>query len=301
MPTCASSPRARGSGPRRGWLPRMASRMLHPPSSTRASSRDEQPSPGAPNAAGRGPILSDTDGTATHLPDGTPLIRIADRRSYYGPDSVFIPSSPSNQAFVRGIGKAARALRDGPGFAPTPPLPPPAPFPIDQSQPSIGPEFSKPPQALRPLPGFTPDTLVPGTRPGEGGFTIKPPLAPNEPSGSSTSNKLLSPVMTMAVPAWIPNTVMDSVPKEWGEGQPNRKDEGWRWTDPKDEGNGVRIDRGSLINSQPSQQIDHVVVRYGGKVIGKDGNPIIGPIRDNAEQAHIPLEEYVKWRHWYKP
>lgn len=44
---------------------------------------------------------------------------------------------PSNQAFVQGAGKAAKALRDGPGFAPTPPLPSPAPFPVDLPRPGV--------------------------------------------------------------------------------------------------------------------------------------------------------------------
>ena len=61
----------------------------------------EQVSPDAPGITGVGPVLSDSEGPATHLPDGTPLVRVADKRTYYGPNSVFLPGSPANQAFVR--------------------------------------------------------------------------------------------------------------------------------------------------------------------------------------------------------
>ena len=95
----------------------------------------EQAKPDAPGIAGAGPGLSDSDGPATHLPDGTPIVRVADKRTYYGPNSTFWPNSPANEAFVRDTGRAAKALRDGPGYTPMPPLPPPAPLPITPSQP----------------------------------------------------------------------------------------------------------------------------------------------------------------------
>lgn len=86
-----------------------------------------------------------------------------------------------------------------------------------------------------------------------------------------------------------------------GEGRSNKKGEGARWEDPKDKGNGVRIDRGNPNVSQPTQQEDHVIVRHNGRVIGRDGKPIEGSIADNAEKAHIPLNEYRKWKKWNSP
>jgi len=47
--------------------------------------------------------------------------------------------------------------------------------------------------------------------------------------------------------------------------------------------------------------VDHVIVRYNGKVMGRDGRPIEGAIKENAEQAHIPLSEYQNWKSWYSP
>ncbi|WP_192816485.1 hypothetical protein [Cupriavidus basilensis] len=82
---------------------------------------------------------------------------------------------------------------------------------------------------------------------------------------------------------------------------PNKKGVGFRWQDPKNQGNGVRIDKGDPNVSQPTQQVDHVIVRSNGKVIGRDGKPIEGSIKYNAAQAHIPLSEYKKWKNWNSP
>jgi RHS repeat-associated protein len=99
----------------------------------------------------------------------------------------------------------------------------------------------------------------------------------------------------------VPQEAKDKIPSEWGEGQPNRKGEGHRWQDPEDKGSGVRIDKGDPENSQPSQQVDHVVVRDKGRVIGNDGQPINGSIKQNPSQAHIPLSDWLNWSSWNKP
>jgi hypothetical protein len=99
----------------------------------------------------------------------------------------------------------------------------------------------------------------------------------------------------------VPQEAKDKIPAEWGEGEPNRKGEGQRWEDPNNKGNGVRIDKGNPDNSQPSQQVDHVVVRDNGRVIGRDGQPIKGAIKDNGSEAHVPLSEWANWSSWNKP
>lgn len=99
----------------------------------------------------------------------------------------------------------------------------------------------------------------------------------------------------------VPDEVKDKLPESWGEGAPNKKGEGHRWQDPKDPGSGVRVDRGNPDNPQPIQQVDHVVVRDKGVVIGRDGKPIVGSIKENPAQAHIPLSEYLTWAQWNKP
>lgn len=103
-------------------------------------------------------------------------------------------------------------------------------------------------------------------------------------------------------PAWSPGKAASSkLPSSWGEGVPTRKGEGVRWTDPSNKGNGVRIDRGNPANSQPTQRVDHVIVRQNGQVIGRNGRPINGSIADNAVEAHIPLDEWKKWSSWSSP
>lgn len=98
-----------------------------------------------------------------------------------------------------------------------------------------------------------------------------------------------------------PQSAIDKVPTEWGEGKPNSKKVGHRWEDPKNQGNGIRIDEGDPTSQYPTQQVDHVIVRSGGKVIGRDGKPIDGSIKTNPEMAHIPLSEWLTWRSWDQP
>jgi hypothetical protein len=103
--------------------------------------------------------------------------------------------------------------------------------------------------------------------------------------------------------AFPPQEAVDKVPDEWGPGRPNRKKEGERWLDPDNpQGNGVRIDKGDPSSPNPSQRVDHVVVRTDGKVLGPDGQPI--PPGESIQQhpeAHIPLSEWLKWRSWNQP
>jgi hypothetical protein len=101
---------------------------------------------------------------------------------------------------------------------------------------------------------------------------------------------------------WAPSRQATAkVPSEWGAGTATKKGEGVRWTDPRNEGNGIRIDAGNPANPQTSQQVDHVLLRRNGQVIGRDGNPISGSIKDNFDQAHIPLSEWLKWSSWDHP
>lgn len=81
----------------------------------------------------------------------------------------------------------------------------------------------------------------------------------------------------------------------------NRKGIGTRFVDPNNpKGNIVRVDRGNPNNSQSFQQVDHVVIISGGRVIGPNGSPIQGSIKQNPE-AHIPLSTYMRWSHWNAP
>ncbi|GAA4889223.1 putative T7SS-secreted protein [Saccharopolyspora cebuensis] len=100
---------------------------------------------------------------------------------------------------------------------------------------------------------------------------------------------------------WEDPAVQEKLPSEWGDGQANKKGVGQRWEDPDNPGNGVRIDQGNPNNSQATQQVDHVIVRDNGKVIGRDGEPIPGSIKQHPDQAHIPLSEWKQWNSWNQP
>ncbi|MFJ3646613.1 pre-toxin TG domain-containing protein [Streptomyces murinus] len=105
---------------------------------------------------------------------------------------------------------------------------------------------------------------------------------------------------TGKIDGWLSRTAYDKVPPSLKEFEAvNNKGIGYRWNDGK--GNGVRIDQGDKNNSQVYQQVDHVVINSGGKVIGRDGKPISGSIKENARAAHIPLDEWLKWKEWNKP
>lgn len=108
------------------------------------------------------------------------------------------------------------------------------------------------------------------------------------------------PAPAPALP-WEDPAVQEKLPEEWGDGQANKKGVGQRWQDPNDPGSGVRIDQGNPNNSQSTQQVDHVIVRENGKVIGRDGEPLSGSIKQNPEQAHIPLSEWKQWKSWNHP
>jgi len=100
----------------------------------------------------------------------------------------------------------------------------------------------------------------------------------------------------------VPGPVSDRLPDSWGDGEVTKKGGGIRWHDPANpKGTGVRIDPGNPSSPYPSQQVDHVVVRKDGHVLGRDGKPIDGSIKQDPENAHIPLSEYEKWDSWDHP
>lgn len=98
-----------------------------------------------------------------------------------------------------------------------------------------------------------------------------------------------------------PAHVRGRVPSQWGPGSQTKKGVGHRWTDPANPGNGVRVDQGVAHSPWPSQQVDHVIVRRDGVVIGRDGNPISGSVKSDPTNAHIPLSDWLGWSSWDRP
>lgn len=123
------------------------------------------------------------------------------------------------------------------------------------------------------------------------------------PGTASASGASASPISLRRAAkggGWLDDAARSKIPSEWGDGLPNTKGVGTKWEDPAYQGNGVRIDQGNPNHSLPSQQVDHVVVRSGGKILGPDGQPITGSLKQNP-QAHIPLSDWLKWTHWNAP
>ncbi|WP_207938587.1 hypothetical protein [Actinomadura darangshiensis] len=122
-----------------------------------------------------------------------------------------------------------------------------------------------------------------------------------DPPSPSSSEQRPEPEGGKWVDEKPPAEALDKVPDKWGDGSPNKKGVGRRWTDPENRGNGIRIDEGDPNNPQPAQQVDHVVVRVNGKVVGRNGQPLEGSIKENWDQAHVPLSEWLKWDSWKSP
>jgi RHS repeat-associated protein len=103
-------------------------------------------------------------------------------------------------------------------------------------------------------------------------------------------------------PWTVPQGALDKIPSTWGQGVPNSKAIGTKWKDPENpKGNIIRIDKGNPKSSFPTQQVDHVVIISGGVVIGMDGNPINGTIKQYPVESHIPLTDWSNWSSWNKP
>lgn len=148
--------------------------------------------------------------------------------------------------------------------------------------------------------------------------SMSPTTAAGRPSTCTSAlsvsygTRLLSPSPVVAAEAgpralpvgpWGQKVVdtRDKLPSAWGPGNPNAKGVGTRWSDPSaPQTNRVRLDEGLPGSGWPSQQVDHVVVHSGGRILGPDGKPIIGSLRENP-QAHIPVSYWRNWTSWNAP
>ncbi len=148
--------------------------------------------------------------------------------------------------------------------------------------------------------GSDASTLPPGFVP-VGSGTLDDP-GPSAASDAENSNSPSNAAAAQA-PAWQPPPeALAKVPPDWGTPEPTKDGNGYRWSDPR--GNkfgGIRIDPGDQKQTNLSQSVDHVIVRSEGKVLGWDGNPISGSIKDDPINAHIPLAIWAQWRYWNKP
>jgi len=94
-------------------------------------------------------------------------------------------------------------------------------------------------------------------------------------------------LMLVAPTAWAGETKMDpntedvltgkvrprQIPDNW-LGSPAKSAPGWRYDDPDNSGNSVRIYRGDPEDSDPSKRAPYVVVIKNGVALGRDGKPL---------------------------
>ncbi len=104
----------------------------------------------------------------------------------------------------------------------------------------------------------------------------------------------------------IPKEALDKIPSDLKIKQISRDGEGIRFRDSDSGQESVRIMKGDINADNPSQKNDYVKITSGGKVIGKDGNVINdGPSKKQSPSyhpdAHIPKNQWVKWKQWNKP
>jgi hypothetical protein len=103
----------------------------------------------------------------------------------------------------------------------------------------------------------------------------------------------------------VPAEAVNKIPTELrATVKPNRKCTGVRWQNKYSEYD-IRIDKGNPLAENPSQRVDHVCIRYKGKVVGRDGKAILQTdLVSNPGQtfeSHIPLTEWLTWKKWYRP
>jgi RHS repeat-associated protein len=96
--------------------------------------------------------------------------------------------------------------------------------------------------------------------------------------------------------------ISGKLPKGW-IGDQNRDKGGLRWWSPtgNPSANRVRVDFGDPGSQFSSQQVDHVVVTSNGSTIGRDGRPLKTSNRQDPNNAHIPLSEYMNCSTWNAP
>jgi RHS repeat-associated protein len=88
------------------------------------------------------------------------------------------------------------------------------------------------------------------------------------------------------------------IPPSWGPGSASRSGGGWKWADPNNPNNQIRIMPGNPNAKFESQREPYVQIRHDGRVIGRGGAQ--QPDKYNPD-AHVPYREWINWRHWHSP
>jgi len=98
----------------------------------------------------------------------------------------------------------------------------------------------------------------------------------------------------------IRNDVINKVPRSWGKSKRSNNIGGWRWFN-KNGKNEVRVQRAKSKSNHPSQQVNYVIIKRGGKYVDKYGRPRKEGTHKQEPDIHVPLSQWQTWRSWFKP
>jgi BirA family biotin operon repressor/biotin-[acetyl-CoA-carboxylase] ligase len=104
-------------------------------------------------------------------------------------------------------------------------------------------------------------------------------------------------------PEEVAGKIREKIPPHIDQSKSTQKGMGVRWGSKHGQ-DLIRIDKGNPDADTPHEKVDHVRVNSGGRVIGKDGKAILDskvPLPRKAPEAHIPLSEWLQWKHWNMP
>ncbi len=77
------------------------------------------------------------------------------------------------------------------------------------------------------------------------------------------------------------------VPKDWVK-VPSKKGTGYKYIDPKNKHNNVRVQKGNPESSNPGQKYDNIRWKKDGKYLDKYGKEVL----EQSQESHIPLEDF---------
>jgi len=94
----------------------------------------------------------------------------------------------------------------------------------------------------------------------------------------------------------VPKNVRKQVPKEWGEGEPAKGSDEWRWSNPKNPNETVRYSEAKPDSQYPSQQQPYIKqTGPNGQpmdINGKQISPRSGMKPSQTPESHIPADKW---------
>ena len=123
---------------------------------------------------------------------------------------------------------------------------------------------------------------------------------------NSGDNSKVSDALGKTIDLDIPKEALDKIPSDLKIKEISNRGAGIKYRDKENGQESIRLMKGNPTATKDSQKNDYVKITNGGKVIGRNGNVIKdGPNEKQGPgyhpDAHIPKNEWVKWKQWNKP